>query len=149
MTLGRAGQQFELDPDNARRLVEEAHGETKAALVDLRNLARGIHPAVLTDRGLDAALSALAERSPVPVDVSVLVAPRPAATVEAVAYFVVSEALTNMAKHAGPRAGGSAPCGSRTPSSSRSSTTGSAAHTSNPGPGCPACATGPAPSTAR
>ncbi len=105
MTLGRAGQQFELDPDNARRLVEEAHGETKAALVDLRNLARGIHPAVLTDRGLDAALSALAERSPVPVDVSVLVAPRPAATVEAVAYFVVSEALTNMAKHARARRG--------------------------------------------
>jgi signal transduction histidine kinase len=100
MTLGRAGQQFESDPDNARRLVEEAHGETKAALVDLRNLARGIHPAVLTDRGLDAALSALAERAPIPVDVSVLVAPRPSATVEAVAYFVVSEALTNIAKHA-------------------------------------------------
>jgi signal transduction histidine kinase len=100
MTLGRAGQQFEVDPDNARRLVEEAHGETKAALVDLRNLARGIHPAVLTDRGLDAALSALAERSPLPVDVSVLVEPRPSATVEAVAYFVVSEALTNIAKHA-------------------------------------------------
>jgi signal transduction histidine kinase len=99
MTLGRAGQQFDLDPQNARRLVEEAHGETKAALVDLRNLARGIHPAVLTDRGLDAALSALAERSPIPVDVSVLVNPRPSATVEAVAYFVVSEALTNTAKH--------------------------------------------------
>ncbi|MFL6098412.1 MAG: sensor histidine kinase [Actinomycetales bacterium] len=100
MTLGRAGQQFENDPENARRLVEEAHGETKAALVDLRNLARGIHPAVLTDRGLNAALSALAERAPIPVDVSVLVAPRPSATVEAVAYFVVSEALTNVAKHA-------------------------------------------------
>jgi signal transduction histidine kinase len=100
MTLGRAGQQFETDPDHARQLVEEAHGETKAALVDLRNLARGIHPAVLTDRGLDAALSALAERAPIPVDVSVLVAPRPNATVEAVAYFVVSEALTNVAKHA-------------------------------------------------
>jgi signal transduction histidine kinase len=99
MTLGRAGQQFDLDPDSARRLVEEAHGETKAALVDLRNLARGIHPAVLTDRGLDAALSALAERSPLPVDVSVLVATRPSPTVEAVAYFVVSEALTNIAKH--------------------------------------------------
>jgi signal transduction histidine kinase len=99
MTLGRAGQQFDIDPDNARRLVDEAHGETKAALVDLRNLARGIHPAVLTDRGLDAALSALAERAPIPVDVSVLVNPRPAPTVEAVAYFVVSEALTNVAKH--------------------------------------------------
>jgi signal transduction histidine kinase len=99
MTLGRAGQQFDVDPDNARRLVAEAHGETKAALVDLRNLARGIHPAVLTDRGLDAALSALAERAPLPVDVSVLVNPRPDPTVEAVAYFVVSEALTNVAKH--------------------------------------------------
>jgi signal transduction histidine kinase len=66
----------------------------------VRDLARGIHPAVLTDRGLDAALSALAARSTVPVDVQVDVAERPPASVEAAAYFVVSEALTNMTKHA-------------------------------------------------
>ena len=149
MTLGRAGQQFEVDPDNARRLVEEAHGETKAALVDLRNLARGIHPAVLTDRGLDAALSALAERTPLPVDVSVLVQPRPSATVEAVAYFVVSEALTNIAKHArATRA--------RVTALRMGDTLGveivdngvGGAHLRRPAPGCPACATGRGPSTA-
>ena len=120
MTLGRAGQQFDADPDNARRLVEEAHGETKAALVELRDLARGIHPAVLTDRGLDAALSALAERAP---DAGRRLGPRGAATrrptVEAVAYFVVSEALTNVAKHAaghpgpGQRAAGRRPADRR------------------------------------
>ncbi len=66
----------------------------------MRDLARGIHPAVLTDRGLDAALSALAARSPISVEVSVDVAERPPASVEAAAYFVVSEALTNVAKHA-------------------------------------------------
>jgi signal transduction histidine kinase len=66
----------------------------------VRDLARGIHPAVLTDRGLDPALSALAARSPIPVEVSVDVAERPPASVEAAAYFVVSEALANVAKHA-------------------------------------------------
>ncbi len=62
---------------------------------------RGVHPAVLTDRGLDAALSGLASRSPVPVRLDVDVSERPSTTVEAVAYFVVSEALTNVAKHSG------------------------------------------------
>ena len=62
---------------------------------------RGVHPPVLTDRGLDAALSALAARSPVPVDIEVDTGVRPDATIEAMAYFVVSEALTNVAKHSG------------------------------------------------
>jgi signal transduction histidine kinase len=65
----------------------------------MRQVARGIHPPVLTDRGLDAALSALAARSPVPVQVSIDVPVRPTPTVEAIAYFCVSEALTNIAKH--------------------------------------------------
>ena len=69
MTLGRA--KATEDPALARTLVDEAHGEAKEALVELRNLARGIHPAVLTDRGLDAAVSALAARCPVPVAVDV------------------------------------------------------------------------------
>ena len=69
MTLGRA--KATEDPELARTLVGEAHGEAKEALVELRNLARGIHPAVLTDRGLDAAVSALAARCPIPVAVDV------------------------------------------------------------------------------
>ena len=70
-------------------------------MTDLRQLARGIHPAVLTDRGLDAALSAVAARSPVPVDLEVQVTGPLEKEVEAVAYFVVSEALTNIARHSG------------------------------------------------
>lgn len=81
-------------------MLDEAHVEAKRALGDVRDLARGIYPAVLTDRGLDPALSALAARCPIPVDVSVDVEPRPPASVEAAAYFVVSEALANIAKHA-------------------------------------------------
>jgi signal transduction histidine kinase len=98
MTLGRA--KATEDPALARTLVGEAHGEAKEALVELRNLARGIHPAVLTDRGLDAAVSALAARCPIPVAVDVDLPHRASAHSEAIAYFVVAEALTNVAKHA-------------------------------------------------
>ncbi len=98
LTLGRA--KAAEDPQLSKRLVDEAHGEAKEALVELRNLARGIHPAVLTDRGLDAAVSALAARCPVPVAVDVDLPRRCAPSVEAIAYFVVAEALTNVAKHA-------------------------------------------------
>src|SRR3954454_17193844 len=97
LTLGRA--KASEDPLLSRRLLDEAHGEAKEALVELRNLARGIHPAVLTDRGLDAAVSALAARCPVPVTVDVDLPHRPGAGTEAIAYFVVAEALTNVAKH--------------------------------------------------
>src|SRR4051812_43603155 len=97
MTLGRA--RASEDPAHTRRLVDEAHGEAKEALVELRNLARGIPPAVLTDRGLDAAVPALAARCPVPVAVDVDLPRRAGAGTEAIAYFVVAEALTNVAKH--------------------------------------------------
>jgi signal transduction histidine kinase len=100
MDLGRAKDKLDTDPERAKELVGEAHEEAKRAITEVRDIARGIHPAVLTDRGLDAALSALAVRSSVPVDVSVDVAERPPASIEAAAYFVVSEALTNIAKHA-------------------------------------------------
>jgi len=103
MELGRAKAKFADDIDAARDLVDQAHGEAKAALTELRNLVRGVHPPVLTDRGLDAALSGLAALSPVPVDVQVDVPVRPKASVEAVAYFVVAEALTNVAKHSRAR----------------------------------------------
>ena len=99
MELGRAQAKFGNDVDAARVLVDQAHAEAKAALTELRNLVRGVHPPVLTDRGLDAALSGLAALCPVPVDVQVDVPVRPKPAVEAVAYFLVAEALTNVAKH--------------------------------------------------
>jgi signal transduction histidine kinase len=102
MDLGRAKEKLDTDtdPEGAKELVGEAHEEAKRAITEVRDLARGIHPAVLTDRGLDAALSSLAARSAVPADVRVEVDERPPASVEAAAYFVVSEALANIAKHA-------------------------------------------------
>ncbi len=103
MDLGLALDKFDEDPAGARDLVGEAHREAQRAIVELRDLVRGLHPAVLEDRGLDAALSALAARSPVPVALSVDVPARPPASVEANAYFIVAEALTNVAKHAGAR----------------------------------------------
>ena len=80
--------------------MAEAHEEAKAALKEIRDLVRGIHPVILEDRGLDAALSAVVARSPVPVTLTVEVAQRPPAAVESTAYFVVTEALTNVARHA-------------------------------------------------
>jgi signal transduction histidine kinase len=100
MNLGRARSRYDDDPEAAKKLLDEAHLDAKQALVELRDLARGIHPAVLTDRGLDAALSGLAGRSPVPVTLDVAVETRCSTTIEAIAYFVVSEALANVAKHA-------------------------------------------------
>ena len=81
-------------------MVAEAHEEAKAALKEIRDLVRGIHPVILEDRGLDAALSAVVARSPIPVTLDVQLSGRLPATVESAAYFVVSEALTNVAKHA-------------------------------------------------
>ncbi|MEV7806409.1 sensor domain-containing protein [Microbispora sp. NPDC088329] len=101
LDLGRALGKFDEDPAAARELVAGAHLGTKAAIAELRDLARGIYPAILTDRGLDAALSALAARAPVPVDVRVELPDRPPPAVETIAYFVVAETLANTAKHSG------------------------------------------------
>ncbi|MEU6554048.1 histidine kinase [Streptomyces sp. NPDC046915] len=87
-------------PDDARTVIDEAHREAKEAIAELNDLVRGLHPAVLEDRGLDAALSGLAARVPLPVRLRVDIEERAAPTVESVAYFVVSEALTNVTKHA-------------------------------------------------
>jgi signal transduction histidine kinase len=99
--LGRARRRLEEggSSDEAAELVRVAHEDAKQALVEIRDLARGIHPAVLTDRGLDAALSALVARSPVPVSLTSEIGDRPPEHVEAAAYFVVSEALANVARH--------------------------------------------------
>jgi signal transduction histidine kinase len=101
LDLGMAREKMEQDPDAARGLVEEAHEEAKRALAELRDLVRGVHPSVLTDRGLDAAVSALAARSPVPVSVRVDVPDRPPPAVESAAYFVVAESLANIADRSG------------------------------------------------
>ncbi|WP_327415766.1 sensor histidine kinase [Streptomyces sp. NBC_01233] len=107
MGLGLAKEKLLEDPEGAAAMVDEAHGEVKLALQELRDLARGIHPAVLTDRGLDAALSSVASRCVVPVKVAVdLPEARPAQAIEGIAYFVVSELLQNVSKHAGPGARG-------------------------------------------
>jgi signal transduction histidine kinase len=100
MNLGLARASMSDVDEEARRVIEHAHDEAKLALAELRELVRGLHPAVLNDRGLDAALSGIAARSPVPARLRVEVPVRPSPTVEAVAYFVVSEALSNAAKHA-------------------------------------------------
>jgi len=99
MNLGMARVQTET-VEEAHEAITEAHEEAKAALAELRNLVRGLHPPVLEDRGLDAALSGVAARMPIPVRLTVNVTRRPPPTIEAVAYFVVSEGLTNITKHA-------------------------------------------------
>ncbi|GAA3072312.1 sensor domain-containing protein [Streptomyces roseofulvus] len=103
MGLGLAKEKLHEDPDAAAAMVAEAHGEVKLALQELRDLARGIHPAVLTDRGLGAALSSLAGRCTVPATVTVDLDERPAEAIEGIAYFTVSELLQNVSKHARAR----------------------------------------------
>ncbi|MCT2592160.1 sensor domain-containing protein [Streptomyces sp. N2-109] len=103
MGLGLAKEKLLEDPEEAAKMVDEAHGEVKLALQELRDLARGIHPAILTDRGLSAALSSLSARCTVPVRVSSDLTERPAAAIEGIAYFTVSELLQNISKHSGAR----------------------------------------------
>ncbi len=100
MNLGIARATLPDLPAEAKAVIDEAHREAKEAIEELNSLVRGLHPAVLEDRGLDAALSGIAARAPFPVELNVDIGQRPGATVEAVAYFVVSETLANVAKHA-------------------------------------------------
>jgi signal transduction histidine kinase len=100
MNLGMAEQKLQTDPEGVRELLAEARRGAGEALEELRDLARGIHPPILTDRGLEAALAALTVRSPLPITVDVDVPKRPSAAVETAAYFVVTEALANVSKYA-------------------------------------------------
>jgi signal transduction histidine kinase len=100
MNLGMARERFEAEPGPVREALAAAHDEAVLALTELREFIRGLHPAVLSDRGLDAALSGLAARAPLPVRLRVDVATPASPSVEAVAYFIVSEAITNVVKHA-------------------------------------------------
>jgi signal transduction histidine kinase len=99
MTLGLAQQKIDDDPEIAKQLIAEAHTSTKAAITELRQLARGIHASVLDDRGLDAALSALAGRSHIPVVLDVRLPGRCQREAETAVYFSIAESLTNAAKH--------------------------------------------------
>jgi signal transduction histidine kinase len=100
MNLGMARSRFTSAPEPVRQAIADAHDEAVLALAEMREFIRGLHPAVLNDRGLDAALSGLAARAPLPVRLRVDAARPASPSVEAVAYFIVSEALTNVVKHA-------------------------------------------------
>ncbi|HEX7744888.1 MAG TPA: sensor histidine kinase [Micromonosporaceae bacterium] len=108
MDLGRAQQQMDADPDAARRTLDEALAQARDTLAELRALSRGIAPPILVDRGLPSALAALAERGVIPIDLTVdpVLGTSPGRldpTAESTAYFVVAEALTNVAKHSRAR----------------------------------------------
>jgi hypothetical protein len=100
LSLRLARERMGADPGEAERLLDRSRDELDQALEELRELARGIHPAVLSDRGLAAAVEALAHRAPLPVELDELPSERVPEHVELAAYFVVSEALTNVAKYA-------------------------------------------------
>jgi len=107
MRIGLAKRAYEKDPEGARRLLEDAQDQAEEALTELRHVVRGIHPPILTDRGLAGAVRALAASSGLDVNVQVdgledgQEGPRAPAAVEAAAYFVIAESLTNAAKHSG------------------------------------------------
>lgn len=103
MTIGLAQTKLDSDLPEAKKLIAEAHEDAKSALVELRNVVRGIAPTILADRGLDAALSSVVQRAEnlgVPASLDIHLPRRLPAEAESVAYFVVAEALTNVAKHA-------------------------------------------------
>jgi PAS domain S-box-containing protein len=100
MSLRVALAKLDADPADARTALTTASDELALAVDELRELARGLHPAVLTDRGLRAAVESLAGRTPVPVEIAEIPAERLPEPVEAAAYYVIAEALTNVARYA-------------------------------------------------
>jgi signal transduction histidine kinase len=101
LDLRLAREKLEDDPEAAAAMLDDASAELARATEELRELARGIHPAVLSDRGLEAAVESLAKRAPLPVEIDASVDGRLPEPVEAAAYFVVAEALTNVVRHSG------------------------------------------------
>ncbi len=101
LDLGRAKRRIDQggDPAEIRQIIDSAHDDAKAAIVELRDLARGIHPPVLTDRGLAGALDELVRQCPIPVHADIWTDPRPAPHIESAAYFAISELLTNATRH--------------------------------------------------
>src|SRR5690606_25324623 len=102
MNLGVAEQLLSKDPEAVRAILSDTRKASAAALTELRDLVRGIHPPVLADRGLADAVRALAMDSPLDVTVNADLPGRPEAPVESAMYFAVAEALANAAKHAEP-----------------------------------------------
>jgi signal transduction histidine kinase len=100
LELSMVSARLESDPQGARELLKTAQADLAHGLTELRELARGIHPVVLTERGLRAALDALAARAPVPIEVIALPDERLSPSVEAAMYYVVAESITNVAKYA-------------------------------------------------
>ena len=100
MSLGLAGSKLSSDPQAARRILDETRTTLGLALQELRELSQGIHPGILTERGLGPALQDLAYGAPIPVELAIRSGERPPEQAEAAAYYVVAEALTNVAKHA-------------------------------------------------
>ena len=149
MRIGLVKRAYDSDPASVRKLLDEAQDQAEEALAELRHVVRGIHPPILTDRGLAGAVRALAASSG--LDVTVWAddlddGPRAPVAVEAAAYFVVAEALTNAAKHSGSdRAEVRL---TRTPKSllwscgTRAGAEPRLAGTMRADPGCPACAAG-------
>jgi signal transduction histidine kinase len=101
MNLGMADAAFDQDPEQARKLIQDARSTTSAAIGDLRSVVRGIHPPVLADRGLGGAVQAISLDMAVPVSVDLRFDGRPPAPVEACAYFAIAECLANVGKHSG------------------------------------------------
>jgi signal transduction histidine kinase len=99
MSLGMAREKLDTDPDRARELINAAHIEAREVLAEIRNLVRGLHPSILTDRGLEAAIRSLAGYYHVPVNIDIDLPERPPETVETTAYYIIAESLTNVAKH--------------------------------------------------
>ena len=166
MRIGLAKRAYERDPEAARKLLDDAQQQAEEALTELRHVVRGIHPPILTDRGLAGAVRALAASSGLDVRLradDLDAGPRAPAAVEAAAYFVIAESLTNAAKHSG--SGQAEVWLARTPVGIRvvirDDGRGGAENAEKPetpearGAACPACAagsprsTGPSPSPAR
>ncbi|MGI9596888.1 MAG: sensor histidine kinase [Acidimicrobiales bacterium] len=101
--LGLAESKLETDPDGARALLDDAREKTRASIGELRVIGRGLHPAILGDRGLDAALSSIVSDTSVPVELRSNIAVNPPVDIQEAAFFVVSEALTNVMKHSNAR----------------------------------------------
>jgi signal transduction histidine kinase len=99
MSLGLAKEKIDSDPAQARELINSAHEQSREVLAEIRNLVRGLHPSILSDRGLEAAIRSLAGYCAVPVNIDVDLPERPPEAVETTAYYIIAEALTNVAKH--------------------------------------------------
>ncbi|TVR74213.1 MAG: sensor histidine kinase [Sphaerobacteraceae bacterium] len=99
MSLGMAKEKIDSDPQRARELIDTAHNEAREVLAEIRNLVRGLHPSILTDRGLEAAIRSLSGYCAVPVQIDVNLGERPPEAVETTAYYIIAESLTNVAKH--------------------------------------------------